>query len=304
MHELLYVFGGLNGETGTSIPNNPAQQFFSINLLNNYAVTPLSVSGVNFPVNVWINPTLFTEATENYLYLYSGMYQDGLTWNSPFNVYIYSLQANAWLPPVEPNLSPYTSLPNQLPNIVFAGHAMTLDDQHLILVGGNEGPHTPNVAGTHNKIVHIDATPMNGNATTASPLISVIPARLLQPIQSPVVALEVSDTEIVVFGGATYPNTWASFPQTYVNLVQEVTLLNHQNVVGGSSSSSSSSSLSSGDKAAIALGVILAVVLIGILAYVLCFRKGKTASYGEHSNGRANDMEMGSGRPAKLQEDS
>jgi hypothetical protein len=34
-------------------------------------------------------------------------------------------------------------------------------------------------------------------------------------------------------------------------------------------------------------------VLMGILAYVLCFRKGKTASYEGHSNGRPNDMEMG-----------
>ena len=119
MHEVLYIFGGMNGMTGNTI--NPSQQFFSIDLLNNYKVTLLPM-GANAPTSVWINPTLFTEATETYAYLYSGMREDGLTWNSPFAVSIFSINANggqgAWLSPVEPNLSPYTSLPTQLPNIV------------------------------------------------------------------------------------------------------------------------------------------------------------------------------------------
>jgi len=173
---------------------------------------------------------------------------------------------------------------------------MTLDDQHLIMVGGNEGPHTPNVAGTHNKVVHIDATPMNGNATTASPLISVLPARLLYATQNPIVALEVSDTEIVIFGGASYPNTWASFPQTYVPYVQELTLLNHANVVAPQvTGSSSSSGLTGGQIAAIVICVFVFVCLLSIIAYLLYTRRVRDRKSFTTPTKGGGDMEMGVG---------
>ena len=302
-HEKLYIFGGLTGATGTTTPST-AQQWLVIDLTNNYATSGLSTAGANFPSSVWINPTLFTEATENYIYLYSGMWADGMTWNSPFVVSIYSIVQNAWLPGVEPQLSPYTSLPNQLPNIVFAGHAMSLDDQHLIMVGGSEGPHSPYTAGTHNKVVHIDATPLNGNQTTASPLITVLPARLLYPCQSPVVALEVQDTEIVVYGGSYYSDPYQAFPQSYNNYVQELTLLNHQNVAG--SASSSNSRLSGGAIAGIVIGTIVGVLLLCLIIYLLGTRSrngkfGRTTTAGR--SGEKHDMEMGDNtKPSRLQE--
>ena len=187
---------------------------------------------------------------------------------------------------------------------------MSLDDQHLITVGGNEGPHTPNTPGTHSKVVHIDATPMNGNATTGHPLITVLPSRLLYAVQSPVVALEVSDTEIVVFGGATYPNTWASFPVTYVPYVQELTLLNHANVLAGRGNAvgaSGGSGLTGGQIAAIVICVLLFVCMATVIAYLLWTRKrrgglekGMFTAPSKHADGHI--VEMGNNAAMRLEE--
>ena len=272
----MYVWGGTNGLTGFGVPAS-GQQWFSINL-GSGALNPESTSTCSIPcdvpTNVWVNPVLFTSAAGRYIYFYSGMAQDYATWGDAFDIFIYDTVGQSWLPDVEPLVGAYTSITPQFPNMAFGAVTVSSDGNHVLIVGGTEGDASPNGAGSHSKIFHIDATPFLADQINGRPIISCLPATLPAPLESAVAGLTQNNGEIIVFGGARYFNSELSYPIAYssrlLEIIQPSLELLGSTVVSTTSSSCSGSSLSGGQIAGIVVGSILGTALIvGFIVYLV-----------------------------------
>ena len=262
----MYIYGGTNGATGTSTPA-AAQHWFSINLATG-ALTAESQSGLDFPSTVWVNPVLFTSSAGRYIYLYSGMEADYATWNNNFDVFIYDTQGLTWIADVEPVVGAYSALTPQFPNMAFGGKTTSSEGNHVVIIGGSWGDTSPNGAGSHTRLFHIDVTPMLSNPTAGRPIISILATTLPTPTESMVAGLTRNNNEIIVFSGAQYLNSELGYPQAYSASLLEVVQAGYELATPVTATCSSGSSLSGGQIAGIVVGSILGTALIvGLLMY-------------------------------------
>ena len=273
----MYIFGGTNGMTGTSTPAT-TQHWFSINLASG-ALTQESQSGLDFPSTIWVNPVLFTSSAGRYIYLYSGMEPDYATWNNNFDVFIYDTQALTWLQDVEPLVGAFSALTPQFPNMAFGAKTVSSDGNHVIVVGGTWGDTSPNGAGSHTRLFHIDVTPMLTSPATGRPVISILSTTLPNPTESMVAGLTQNNNEIIVFSGAQYFNSELGYPISYVSSLLEIPQAGFELPSAPSTATcNSGSSLSGGQIAGIVVGSILGTaVIVGLLMYYTLLRGGKGA---------------------------
>ena len=299
----MYVWGGTNGATGTSVPSS-SQQWFSVNL-GSGAISQESASCSNtvgdcdYPSAIWVNPVLFTSSAGRYIYLYSGLQSDYATWNNNFDVFIYDTQAQLWSPDVIPLVSPYSAGIPQYPNMAFGVVTSSTDGNHWLVVGGTYGDTSASGAGSHSHIYHIDATPLVSNGVTGQPIFSVLSSQLSVPTESAVGGLTQNNRELIVFSGAQYFNSELNYPIAYTPLLLEIQQAGFEAAVGAGSCSSSSS-LSGGQIAGIVVGSILGTALIvGFIVYWAMRNagaKGGPTNYHSHRDGssemstRANDV--------------
>ena len=296
----MYVWGGTNGATGTSTPPS-SQQWFSIALATGAVTQESSAcvpSACDYPSTVWVNPVLFTSSAGRYIYLYSGLQQDYATWNNPFDVFVYDTVGRLWLEDVEPYVSPFSALTPQFPNMAFGAVTVSSDGNHVIVVGGTWGDTSPNGAGSHTRIFHIDATPMLSNGSNGRPILSILHSTLPTPTESAVAGLTQNNGEIILFSGAQYWNSELSYPVSYSSQLLEVQQAGFETHTASSSTvtcSGSGSSLSGGQVAGIVVGSIFGTaIIVGLIVYFALsgFPKGKefgSGSYRSHS-----DSEMSS----------
>ena len=263
----MYVWGGTLGGTGTSTPPSQ-QQWWSVNLATGQAgaESQSCLPECDYPSSVWVNPVLFTSSAGRYIYLYSGLLSDYAAWNNPFDVFIYDTAASLWLVDVEPLVGAYSALTPQFPNMAFGAKTVSSDGNHVIIVGGTWGDTSPNGAGSHTRLFHIDVTPMLSNGSHGRPLISILPTQLPTPIESSVAGLCQQDRELIVFSGARYVNSELAYPVSYSPLLLEVQQAGLSTPwvtpTATCSSASGSSGLSGGQVAGIVVGSILGTALI------------------------------------------
>ena len=269
----LFVWGGVAGANGSL--TLPSQQFFAISLTT-FTVSILPSTGLYdwSPLMVWISPALFPHGQS--IYLYSGLYADYVTWSTPAKLYVYDTISMQWLEDVAVTLSPYTSLPTQWPNVAFAGRTFSTDGNHVLLIGGTEGDMSANGPGSHNKVVHVDLTALVSNSS-GQPLVSVLPSRLLVPLQSAVVGLTANSRALFCFSGAGYSTTEIPYPVSYSSLMQELLQTGYESTgvygpvvianptpVTVITSTSSATAVSAGQLAGIIIGSLLGVTALNV----------------------------------------
>ena len=293
LNGLMYVWGGTNGATGTSTPSS-SQQWFSVNLASSTITQESSACSsaaeCDYPSAIWVNPVLFTSSAGRYIYLYSGLQADYATWNNNFDVFIYDTQAKLWLTDVIPLVSPYSVGIPQYPNMAFGVVTSSTDGNHWIIVGGTYGDTSPNGAGSHTHIYHIDATPFVTNGSNGQPLFSILSSQLPSPTESAVGGLTQNNRELIIFSGAQYWNSELSYPIAYSPRLLEIAQAGFELPATTSvSCSSSGSSLSGGQIAGIVVGSILGTALIVGLIVYLAMRGPGISKHGMNSYRSHND---------------
>jgi len=174
---LFYIFGGVNGASGT---NGVSDVFLTIDTSNGH--TKVLPCDSKCPRNAVTNPVVFMNKDEDKLYVYSGMQSDSTTFADNEHVYIYDVDDEQWETPE------VVTKPN---NLVWNSWGLNADVTRLLLIGGDFG-----ASGSHNKAYAFDLT-------KDPPYLEPLPAVLPYRCESAMVGIDMDGTAWV-YSGAIY----------------------------------------------------------------------------------------------------
>lgn len=207
----LYVFGGVTGPDGsTSI--DPTELFLAIDIRNG-SVTKLPCADSNCPASAPVSPAMYLDASEELIYVYSGMETDFQTWGDNSHIHIYDMIDKEWKDPVTVQ---YRN------NFVFNGLSNTLQaDNELLIIGGDHG-----ATGSHAESHVLDLM------QNPPQVVAIEHGDLPQKCESQTFVGVDAKGNIWAYGGATYANSSAPTAVSYCHGVVTMQFYQDPNKVG------------------------------------------------------------------------
>jgi len=206
----IYVFGGTTGPDGTT-PLDSQELFLAIDIRNGN-VTKLPCA-TNCPAAAPVSPALYLDASEELIYVYSGMAADFTSWGDNSHIYIFDVIEKEWKDPVTVH---YRN------NFVFNGLSNTLQaDNELLIIGGDYG-----TQGSHADAFMLDLM------QNPPQVVSIEHGTLPHKCESLTFVGVDAKGNIWAYGGATYANSSASTALSYCHGVVTMQYYQDPNRVG------------------------------------------------------------------------